>query len=188
MATARRGHDQLDRKLRILVPERRRLVALLDRNRAQWSAACAEADTWLRRAGILGGQDGLRVAQAEPQARISVRWVSSMGVSYPAEVRILRDQPEREPAWGNAALAPLHAAAQRAVEAGARLAATEEALRRLDREIRLTRRRLRALDQRWTPRLSAALHDLELELEQTEQEDGIRLRHRAGPDDRWRTP
>jgi V/A-type H+-transporting ATPase subunit D len=63
------------------------------------------------------------------------------------------------------------------VEAGARLAAMEEAVRRLETEVNLTRRRLRALDQRWLPQLEDALRDLELALEQAELDDGIRLRH-----------
>ena len=43
----------------------------------------------------------------------------------------------------------------------------------------MTRRRLRALDKRWLPRLRDELVRLELTLEQTEQEDTLRLRRAA---------
>ena len=58
----------------------------------------------------------------------------------------------------------------------ARAAAGAEATRRLDAEIRLTRRRIRALDKRWLPRLEAALAERELALDLAEQDDGVRLR------------
>ena len=187
LATAQRGQEQLDRKLRILVPERQRLVALLDRQRKDWFAACDEASSWATRAALLGGEDALRLAQSLASVTVHVRWVTVIGVAYPAEVRVQRMPAGSEPIWSNAAVAPAHAAAWQAVEAGARLAATNEALRRLDSEIDLTRRRLRALDQRWMPRLSEALHDLGLILEQAEQEDGVRLRQRLRSENRSRS-
>lgn len=175
--TAQRGRDQLDRKLRILMPERRRLRDLLDGNRHDWSVAWREADSWLLRAAELGGEDCIRVASSHQPAMISIQRGMSMGVVYPVSASIVRGQAEPQRLWGNSALAPAQEAVWRTVEAGARLAVTEESLRCLDREISLTRRRLRALDQRWLPRLSDALHDLELALEQEEQEEGIRVRH-----------
>jgi V/A-type H+/Na+-transporting ATPase subunit D len=103
--------------------------------------------------------------------------VSSMGVTYPVEAKVAQAGPVVERLWGNAAVAPATTAAWQMVEAAAALAVTEEALRRLDAEISLTRRRLRVLDQRWLPQLTEALTALELVLEQGELEDGIRLRH-----------
>ena len=78
----------------------------------------------------------------------------------------------------NAAIAPAAAAFRRALVAGVRTAAAQEAVRRLDAEIAVTRRRLRALEKRWLPRLRDELGRLELALEQAEQEDASRL-HRA---------
>lgn len=184
LLTARRGRSQLDRKLRILVPERRRLLNLADHYRQEWLAACEEANTWLRRAALLGGEDALRLAQTRQRAAVTVNWASAMGVVYPVDVRVSRGAAESELLLGNAALAPATAAAWTMVEAAARVAATEEAVRRLDAEVSLTRRRLRALDQRWIPRLEDHLRDLELVLEQAELDDGIRLRHGGpnGPD------
>jgi V/A-type H+-transporting ATPase subunit D len=177
LRTARRGREQMDRRLRILLPLRRGLVAVVDQQRHDWSVACEEAATWLRRAAVLGGEDALDLARSGQPVGVEVAWVSSMGVTFPVEARVARTGPEVERLWGNPALAPAAAAAWRMVEAAAALAVTEEALRRLDAEISLTRRRLRVLDQRWLPQLTGALTELELVLEQTELEDGIRLRH-----------
>ncbi len=60
-------------------------------------------------------------------------------------------------------------------------------MRRIEAEIAVTRRRLRALDRRWLPRLHDELRRLELTLEQSEQEDGLRLRRAATTASRGRT-
>ena len=179
LATAERGRDQIDRKLRILFPEQQRLRIQAERNRAEWVAACADADRWLLRAALLGGQDGIRDASTLQPVTVEVRWSTAMGLSYPsgADLSPLRDDVSLPVA--NAAIAPAAAAARRALEAGVRSAAAEEAVRRLDTEVGVTRRRLRALDKRWLPRLRAELVNLELAIEQAEQEDTLRLRRAA---------
>jgi V/A-type H+-transporting ATPase subunit D len=171
----------MDRRLRILLPQRRSLVAVLDQQRHDWTVACGEAATWVRRAALLGGEEGLGLARSLQDVRVTVTWAGSMGVAYPVEATLARTGPQVDRPWGNAALAPAADAAWRMLETGAALAVTEDALRRLDAEIGLTRRRLRVLDQRWLPELTQALRDLELALEQGELEDGIRLRHGAVP-------
>jgi V/A-type H+-transporting ATPase subunit D len=186
LATAQRGHDQLDRKLHILLPElqRRRLQA--DQSQRQWSDACQEADTWLLRATLLGGQDALRNATTPQLTQIEVTWTTAMGVSYPADARLADHtaQPSSQPRTltplpGNAAIAPATTAFQTALLAAIRTAAAQEAVRRVEIEIAVTRRRLRALDKRWLPSLHEALTHLEMSLEQAEQEDGMRLRRAA---------
>ena len=176
LATAERGREQIDRKLRILFPEQQRLRILAQRQRTEWVSACAQADRWLLRAALLGGQDGIRAASTVQPATVEVRWSTPMGLSYPsgAELSAARDDVSLPVA--NAAIPPAAGAVRRALEAGVRTAAAEEAVRRLDAEIAVTRRRLRALDKRWLPRLRAELVGLELTLEQTEQEDAQRLR------------
>lgn len=62
-----------------------------------------------------------------------------------------------------------------------RFAAALAAARTLGREIDTTRRLLRALDDRWLPRLRAELHALELDLEEHERaEDRVRRRAARG--------
>jgi vacuolar-type H+-ATPase subunit D/Vma8 len=68
-----------------------------------------------------------------------------------------------------------------------RYAAALAATRTVAREVATTRRRLRALNEHWLPRLRAELHALELTLEELERaEDGIRRRASRTADDGMR--
>ena len=171
-----RGREQLDRKLRILIPERQRLQTRAARRHEEWSSALAEAQTWLLRASMLGGQDAIRGAAAAELVDVTVLWTSAMGLAYPEDATIARRGPDAPALASNAALAPAARAFRAAVLAGSRSAAAEEAVRRVDEEIAVTRRRMRALDKHWLPWLRAQISTLELSLEQTEHEDGMRLR------------
>ena len=179
LATAERGREQIDRKLRILFPEQQRLRTQLERHRADWVSACADADRWLLRATLLGGQDAIRDASTQQPVTVDVRWSTAMGLSYPSGADLSPGDDDVSLPVANAAIAPAAAAFRRALQAGVSTAAAEEAVRRLDAEIAVTRRRLRALDKRWLPWLRAELVSLELTLEQTEQEDALRLRRAA---------
>ena len=53
-------------------------------------------------------------------------------------------------------------------------AAATRALELLESELRLTRRRLRGLDNRWIPLLRETLHDVELRLAEEEREEMVR--------------
>jgi V/A-type H+-transporting ATPase subunit D len=184
MATALRGRDQLDRKLRILIPEQQRLRIQADRSRADWRAACEVAETWLLRATLLGGEDAVRIATPAAPLGLELVWTTMMGLRFPTDVRVDAAAPEHPLPPGNAAVAATAEAFQAALLAGVRSAAAEEALARVAVEIALTRRRLRALDKRWLPWLAESLTALDLALEQAEQEDGIRLRRAAAPSGR----
>jgi len=189
LSTAQRGRDQLDRKLRVLVPElqRRRLQA--DRNRREWVLACDDARTWLLRAAVLGGQDAIRSAGAPHLADVDLMWTTAMGLSYPVDARLVNPPEDAIAFAGNAALAPAAAAFRSALLAGVRTAVAEDAVRRVEAESAVTRRRLRALEKRWLPWLHDALAALELSLEQSEMEDSIRLRRTAsGQSDRRSLP
>jgi len=180
LATAERGRDQLDRKLRILIPERQRLQTRLQLRQEAWSAAYDEAQTWLLRAVLLGGEDAIRGATPTRLAGVEVIWTSAMGLSYPDDAVVADPVPDDEATPTNAAIVPATEAFRAALLAGARAAAAQEAVARLESEIAVTRRRMRALDKRWLPWLRDALARLELTLEQTEQEDGMRLRRAVG--------
>jgi V/A-type H+/Na+-transporting ATPase subunit D len=176
LATAERGREQIDRKLRILFPEQQRLRTQLDRHRAEWVSACADANRWLLRAALLGGQDGIRDAGTAHPVEVEVGWTTAMGLRYPSDVTLSPASDDVALPPVNAAISPAADAFRRALRAGVRTAAAEEAVRRLDAEVAVTRRRLRALDKRWIPRLRDELDRLELALEQGEQEDTLRLR------------
>jgi V/A-type H+-transporting ATPase subunit D len=176
LATAERGRDQLDRKLRILIPEHQRLQTRLQRRQEAWSATYDEAQTWLLRAVLLGGEDAIRAAVPARLADAEVTWTSEMGLSYPDDVVVTDPTEDGVTMPDNAAIVPAAEAFRAALLAGARAAAAREAVIRVESEIAVTRRRMRALDKRWLPWLRDALARLELTLEQTEQEDGARLR------------
>ena len=186
ITAAERGRDQLDRKLRILLPElqRRRLQA--DRFDREWTDACAVARTWLLRVVLLGGEDAVAGATAVEPARVEVTWASTMGLGYPSGAELLTGELTRSVPPANAAVVPAAHAHQEALRAGVRSAAAHEAVRRVEAEIAITRRRMRALDRRWIPWLHQTLAEREAALEQAEREDGVRLRRAAAAEDRGR--
>lgn len=194
LSTARRGRDQLDRKLRILQPEVQRQRIRASRSHEEWESACAEVRRWTNRAALLSGQDGFRHAAARQPAELELTWATSMGVRYPSGAA-LTVAAEPGAVADNGALAPAVEATRAALVAGVRAAAADEAVRRIEAEIDVTRRRLHALDKRWLPWLEDRLSELELGLEQAEHEDGIRLRratadssHRPGERSGTRSP
>ena len=177
--TAERGRAQLDRKLRILLPElqRRRLQA--DRFDREWREACAQARTWLLRVAVLGGEDAVLGAAAAEPARVEVSWASTMGLGYPAAAELVTKPVAAVPP-ANAAVVPAVDAFEAALRVGVRSAAANEAVRRVEAEIAVTRRRMRALERRWMPWLRETLAEREAALEQAEREDGVRLRRAVG--------
>lgn len=196
LGTAQRGRDQLDHKLHILIPELQRRRMQAEQWHREWTLACAQAATWLLRATLLGGQDALRTANVPEPTQIVVTWATAMGLRYPADARLedpadpsgMHPNTPTAAPTGNAAMVPAAAAHRTALLAGIRSAAADEAVRRVEAEIAVTRRRLRALDKRWLPWLQQALTDLELSLEQAEQEDGMRLRRAAAAQPDRRSP
>ena len=180
LGPAARGREQLDRKLRILLPElqRRRLQA--DRFDREWSAACAQARTWLLRVALVGGEDAVLGAAAQEPARVEVTWATAMGLGYPVGAEVVSPASTRSVPPGNAAGVPAAEAFDAVPRAGVRSAAAQEAVRRVEAEIAVTRRRMRALERRWMPWLRQALAEREAVLEQAEREDGVRLRRAVG--------
>lgn len=178
--TARRGVDLLDRKLRILLGERERFRLLLDHTGAAWRDRCGEAERWLLRAAVLGGEREIRLATGAAPAEVSIEWSTVMGVRYPA--RITCTIPAASPAArhpGNAALVEAQAAYGLALEAAVRHAATETALRIVDSEVVDVRRRLRAIADRWVPALETAVRDVTQRLEERERSETVQRRWAA---------
>ncbi|HMA46914.1 MAG TPA: V-type ATP synthase subunit D [Frankiaceae bacterium] len=180
---ARKAAGLLDRKLSILRGEQRRLAVLAERTRQEFHRRAGEADLWLLRAGLLGGQRPLLTARAGAvgQARLRVSWRVAMGAGYPDTVELRLPPSERLPAVGSSALPRAALAHQEALAAGVRYAAAATALARVRAEATATRRRLRSIQDRLLPRLEAALHAVELGLDEAEREEGLRLRWSAGP-------
>ena len=177
LAVAARGATLLDQKLRILHAETSRLSSVARRTAAAWEEAVREADTWLLRTVLLGGERAVRLATGAERTEVDITWAQTMGVRHPARATCtaLGSPPDAVPGT-SAALLTARRAAQRAVEAAVQHAVAEEAARALAAEEAATRRRLRAVNERWIPLLTSALAQAQQVLEQQEREDDFRLR------------
>ena len=177
LAVAASGANLLDQKLRILHGEAHRLALVAERTGATWEKAVREADTWLVRTVLLGGERAVRLATGGDEADVGISWAATMGVRYP--VGATCSVPVRPPSAvppTSAALVAARGAAQRAVDAAVQHAVAEAAARILAAEESATRRRLRAINDRWIPKMATALAEAQQVLEQQEREDDIRLR------------
>jgi V/A-type H+-transporting ATPase subunit D len=179
LAVARRGAELLDEKVRALLRERRRLAPLAEAARREWEQAAPEAERWLTRAAVLGGERELDIARRPSQpADVRVEWRTLLGVACPVEVEVA-PAAAAAPVAG-AALLSARGAHEAALEAAARVAVFDGALRRIDAELRATSLRRNAVQHRWIPAHEEALAALELALEEVEREDGVRVRWAAG--------
>ena len=173
LQVARRGADLLDRKLRILQAElggRREAAA---QTAEEWDRCCAEAERWLLRASMLGGERAVRLAADGQAADVTIAypspWASGTPPAPPAS------SPPPPPGTGRR-LPRTRQAHAAALTAAVRHAAAAEALRVVEAEALATRYRLRAIRDRWIPRLEQALAEVTLALEEQELADAARLR------------
>lgn len=181
LTTARRGAALLDRKLRILRAEQTRLRELTTRTGHEWDQACAEAERWLLRAAMIGGERELRLSTAESALQVRLEFQSVMGVRYPASADLIAADPVAGAhVPGTAAIRVASPAYLDALAAGVRHAAATTALRQVNAEVAGTSQRLRAISDRWIPRLEAALADVTQRLDETERDETTRLRWAAG--------
>ena len=148
---------------------------------AEWNSASSEADTWLLRSVLLSGERSVWLAATPAPAEVRILWEHSMGVRYPAEATCtVPETPPDAPPPGNAALVTARDCYRRAVQAAVRQAALETAVRVLEVQETATRCRLRAIEDRWIPRLQQALAELQFKLDEDEHNDAVRLRWAAG--------
>jgi V/A-type H+/Na+-transporting ATPase subunit D len=173
LQVARRGADLLDRKLRILQRELPALRTDAERAARDWERRAADADRWLLRAALLGGQRAIRLAGTGTPARVDIGYAVTVGVRHPAAITCTFPAPE---GWTDATLTAARQAHQAALQAAARSAAASAALRIMEAETTATRQRLRAVRDRWIPLLEQARDELVLALDEQERADGARLR------------
>ena len=177
LETARRGADLLDRKLRILQGELARLQAAAAETAVQWDRCQADARTWLLRAALLGGERAIRLADDGRAADVRVSYETTMGIRYPAKTTctvpptVTCDSP---------VLARARQAHRAALTAAAQHAAATASVHVIDDEVRVTRYRLRAIQDRWIPGLEQALADVTFTIEELERADAARLRLAMG--------
>ena len=111
LAVARRGAELLAEKQRALLRERARLEPLLAQARSDWEQRAREAEPWLARAAMLGGERQLDFVPSA-LAEVTVGWRTILGVRCPADPRV-ELPPERE-------LVPTSARSQRSSSASTR--------------------------------------------------------------------
>ncbi len=178
LRTARHGADLLRRKQDVLRREERRLAALEERTGAAWERRCRDAEEWVVRALVLGGREALeRAALGDGPAEADVRWRSSMGVTYAGEASCRLPAPTAME--GPSALGFAAQAYRLALDAAVQHAAAADAHARVATELAATARRLRAVRDRWVPRLEAALGALDLRLDEAERDEVVRVRWAA---------
>lgn len=178
LRVARRGADLLDRKLQILQAELGRFRDAEARTAAEWHRCCADAERWLLRASMLGGERAVRLAVDGQLATVTIPYTLTMGVRHPASPACLIPAPAT---WDGPALTQTRQAHAAALEAAVQHAAGAEALRVIEAEALATRHRLRAIKDRWIPRLQQALAEVTLALEEQELADAARLRLAVSP-------
>lgn len=176
---ARRGAELLDDKQRALLRERARLQPQVADARQRWERTAAEAERWLIRAALLGGERQMALpATTAPAVRavVTVRWHTVLGVTCPAEATVAGGADAVPAAGASAALIEAARAHRRAIEAAAALAAVARALALIEADLRATSLRRNAIRHRWIPAHEQALAALSATLEELEREDGARVR------------
>jgi V/A-type H+/Na+-transporting ATPase subunit D len=179
LATTEHADELLKEKLAILNQEEHRLAQRAAEAAAEWRRLCAESETWALRAALLSGRRALRIASSGITSLADITVGFTIGIEHPVsgEVHVTR-QPD-VPVVGTAAVPQAAEAARAAVEAALSAAVAAAALSTLRAEMASTRRTLRAVEQRWIPRLSSALRDVRLELEEQERAESVRHRWAA---------
>jgi V/A-type H+/Na+-transporting ATPase subunit D len=177
LETARRGASLLDRKLRILQGELDRRRAAAAQAAARWESCQADADRWLLRVSLLSGQRAIRLAGDSQLADVTVTYATAMGIRYPARATCAIPAAVT---WDGPVMAQARRAHRAALDAAVQHAAAAAALRILEDETAVTRYRLRAVRDRWIPRLEQALAEVTFEIEELERADAARLRRAVG--------
>ncbi|MFG2859188.1 V-type ATP synthase subunit D [Streptomyces sioyaensis] len=178
---ALRGADLLEQKLRILRMRHQLLLEAEQTCAERWHDQVRQAERWLLRGVLLGGEPALAAAAAGVAiAGITVEETSTMGVRHPSTASCtLPDRSPTSAAPSNTALVQAEAAYRAAVRAAAEYAVAQAAARIVGEELLSTRQRVRALRRHWIPRLEKALVRVGLALEQSEHEDAVRRRWAA---------
>jgi V/A-type H+-transporting ATPase subunit D len=173
---ARRGADVLEQKRSTLLRARLQLAAELAEAAAEWERAASVASASNARACAAAGPRALRLAAlTTPPATVTVRRGSILGLAVPLSATV-----DAEAAPEGAAAVQLAAEAHAAaLSAAARLGVLQTAHLAVEAELRITIRRLRAIEHRWIPQHETALRKLELTLEEAELADIARARWAA---------
>jgi V/A-type H+/Na+-transporting ATPase subunit D len=179
LAIAQHAGELLKQKLAILNHEEQRLAQRAADGAAEWWRLCAESETWTLRAAVLSSRRALRIASGGTTAQADIEMGFTIGIEHPVSGVVRLKKQQDLPVAGSAAVTEAAEAACAAVEAALSAAVATAALKTVQAEMATTRRTLRAVEQRWIPRLSTALTEVRLELEELEHAEGVRHRWAA---------
>jgi vacuolar-type H+-ATPase subunit D/Vma8 len=169
------GADLLDKKRRALIQEYRRLQVLARQSEDAWTEAGRDAELWVGRLAVLAGDlEVAMLAATRPDAQVSIRWRSQMGVVFASEAILDIGPPPITTSSGSAAADVAVPASRKALQAAVNDAVTKSAFRRVGDELSITSRRQRALERRWLPALAAASARLDGMLDELEREEATR--------------
>jgi len=174
LEVARRAEDLLDGKERLLRAEELRTRELAERATTDWETGWRDAATWTRRAALVGGQRDLRPG-GTGRATAEITWKNTMGITYPFDA-VCSLPPEPPGPSPNPAFGPAVDANRQALDAAVRHAAAVYAHKQVLAELATTRRRRRAISDRWIPDLERSLAELDARLDEMEREEHVRIR------------
>jgi V/A-type H+/Na+-transporting ATPase subunit D len=177
LRVARRGEELLDRKLSILQAELSARRESAELAAQQWERCCADAERWLLRAALLGGQRSIRLATCDRAAEVHVSYAVTAGVHHPTDGTCSIPEPLT---WAGPGMAEARRAHGAALDAAVSHAAAAAALRLIEAEATVTRYRLHAIRDRWIPRLEQARTEIIFALDELERADQARLRRARG--------
>jgi V/A-type H+-transporting ATPase subunit D len=174
----REGYEFLDEKRLLLAAEMLRELRQYETAWSKFEMTLHAAAARLRAAVARHGLQGVQVYPAATLENVELQ----SGMQRLLGVRLLEAQLAFEPSFPEQTMRPSAEAEQcrRAYLAilaeAAPLAALAGNLERLRHEYRRTERRARALEDVLLPEVNANLHEIEARLEETEQEEAIRVR------------
>ena len=173
---ADRAVSLLEEKLRLLAAERDVLRQRADETRRAWHDACRHAEAWGLRATLLAGRRALGLATPTARASVTIGWATTIGVRYPDRVECSLPADDAAVTHTSSATVRAAEAYRAALVAAAEHAAVQSALGIVERELNATRLRVRALNKHWLPRLQEQLSSIELQLEERDRAEAIRVR------------
>lgn len=179
LEVARRGVEVLDQKRQTLLREQQRLSKVLAAATWDWELKARAAAEWNDRALAIAGERRLRLAAlpAAGRCEVEVEWRNALGTVFPAAASVRAAPSPDFVALGGGSVVALAAQAHRdAAVAAAGYAAARAAHEAIAAELAATARRQRAIERRWIPEHEAALHRIELALDEREREDVARVK------------
>lgn len=183
---ARRGHDLLEQKRRILMAELAGRIEEVREVQSGMRDIFAGAYSGLRMANIAMGIENVeRVAGIVPEEdRFVIRLRSIMGMDIPEVDPLASVCSPVYSLWGmsgtSSVLDNAYVQARSLVPLIARLAEVETSVYRLAVQIRRTVRRVNALEKVFIPRCEAQVRSIAAALEENEREDMTRIKLSSG--------